>query len=104
MARFKVDLDSAIYVEEWMALKDDGCLAALPAKDQAKEQEVLVDKGCNKIQSSKQVIHLAHTGPGGQTLLARAAQDILCIPEYQPRKLTNKEVDDRQAMEDTIAL
>ncbi len=104
MARFKVNPYSAIYVEEWMALKDNGHLAALTAKDQAKEQEVLVDKKCNKIQSSKHVIHLAHTGPGGQTLSARAAWDILCIPEYQPRKLTDKEVEDRQAMEDTIAL
>jgi hypothetical protein len=33
-----------------------------------------------------------------------AAQYILCIPEYQPRKLTDKEVEDRQAMEDAIAL
>ncbi len=60
VARFKVDPDSAIYVEEWMALKDDGCLAALTAKGQAKEQEVLVDKGCNKIQSLK-MLFILHT-------------------------------------------
>ncbi len=36
--------------------------------------------------------------------MARVARYILRIPEYQPRKLTDKEVEDRQAMEDTIAL
>jgi hypothetical protein len=103
VARFKIDPGSAIYVEEWMALKDNGRLAALTAEHQAKEQEAQVDKGC-KIQSSKHSTHCAHTGLGEQTLLARATWDISCIPEYLPRKLTDKEVEDRQAMEDTIAL
>ncbi len=91
VAHFKINPGSAIYVEEWMALKDDGYLAALKAEHQAKEQEAQVDKGC-KIQSLKQSTHHAHTGLGEQTLLARAARDISCIPEYLPRKLTDKEV------------
>ena len=71
VACFKIDPGSAIYVEEWMALKDNGRLAALTAEHQAKEQEAQVDKGC-KIQSSKHSTHCAHTGLGEQTLLARA--------------------------------
>jgi hypothetical protein len=86
---FKINPGSAIYVEEWMALKDDGRLAALTAEHQAKEQEAQVDKGC-KIQSLKHSTHHAHTGLGEQTLLARAAQDISCIPEYLHRKLTDR--------------
>ncbi len=103
VARIKIDPGSAMYVEEWMTLKDDGCLVALTAEHQAKEQEAQVDKG-SIIQSSKHSTHCAHTGLGEQTLSARAAQDISCIPEYLPRKLTDKELEDRKAMEDTIAL
>ncbi len=73
VACFKINSGSAIYVEEWMALKDDGCLAALTAEHQAKEQEAHVDKGCNEIQSLKHSTHHAHTGLGEQTLSARAA-------------------------------
>jgi hypothetical protein len=32
VARFKVNPDSAMYVEEWMALKDDGILQGLLQK------------------------------------------------------------------------
>jgi hypothetical protein len=73
VACFKINPGSTIYVEEWMALKDNGRLAALTAEHQAKEQEAQVDKRCNKIQSLKHSTHRAHTGLEEQTLSARAA-------------------------------